>query len=126
MTYMAQHNNLGQWGEDLACEELVKLGYAITERNWRCNHLEIDIIAMKGNRIVFVEVKTRSDDYVDPLDSIDRKKIIHLCKAANVYIKMHDIPHEPQFDVIIIVGTPQNGYKLEHIPDAFLPPLIAL
>ncbi|MBR5898939.1 MAG: YraN family protein [Muribaculaceae bacterium] len=123
---MAQHNNLGQWGENLACEKLITEGYAITERNWRCNHWEIDIIAMKGNRIVFVEVKTRSDNYVDPLESIDRKKIIYLARAANVYIQMHDIPHEPQFDIILIVGTPEKGHQLEHIPDAFLPPLIAL
>lgn len=123
---MAKHNNLGQWGEDIACDYLITQGYAITERNWRCNHWEIDIIAMKGSRIVFVEVKTRSDDYVDPLESIDRKKIIYLTKAANTYIKMNDIPHEPQFDIILIVGKPENRHKLEHIPDAFLPPLITL
>ena len=123
---MAQHNSLGQWGENLACEKLITEGYAITERNWRCNHWEIDIIAMKGNRIVFVEVKTRSDDYVDPLESIDRKKIIYLTRAANVYIQMYNIPHEPQFDIILIVGSPEKGYQLEHIPDAFMLPLSAL
>ena len=73
---MAQHNQLGKWGEEIACEKLITEGYAICERNWRVGSYEIDIIAMKGNRIVFVEVKTRSNDYVDTLESIDNKKIL--------------------------------------------------
>lgn len=120
---MAQHNQLGKWGEEIACEKLITEGYAICERNWRVGSYEIDIIAMKGNRIIFVEVKTRSNDYVDPLESIDNKKILYICRSANAYIKQYDIPHEPQFDIILIVGTPETGYKLEHFPDAFLPPL---
>ena len=91
---MAQHNQLGKWGEEIACEKLITEGYAICERNWRVGSYEIDIIAMKGNRIVFVEVKTRSNDYVDPLESIDNKKILYICRSANAYIKQYDIPHE--------------------------------
>ena len=81
---------------------------------------------MKDNRIVFIEVKTRSDDYVDPLESIDRKKILHMTRSANAYIQMYNIPHEPQFDIIIIVGSPETGYKIEYIPDAFMPPLSSI
>ena len=123
---MARHNELGKWGEEIACEKLICDGYAICERNWRVKHYEVDIIAMKGNRIVFVEVKTRTDEYVDPLESIDQKKIIHMTRSANAYIHMYNIPHEPQFDIIIIVGSPEKGYKLEHIPDAFMPPLLSI
>ena len=119
---MAQHNELGPWGEDLACEKLVREGYAIMERNWRMGHYEVDIIAMKDNRIVFAEVKTRSDDYCDPMDAIDRKKIAHMAASADVYMRCHDLPHEAQFDVFGITGNPQE-YKIEHIADAFLPPL---
>ncbi|MBQ7042728.1 MAG: YraN family protein [Muribaculaceae bacterium] len=122
---MAKHNELGKWGESIACETLICNGYAICERNWRVNHYEIDIIAMKGNRIIFVEVKTRTDDYVDPLESIDRKKIIHMTRSANAYIKMYNIPHEPQFDIILIIGSPETGHKIEHISDAFMPPLLS-
>ena len=119
---MAQHNETGHWGEELACEKLITNGYAICQRNFRIGHYELDIIAMKGNRIVFVEVKTRTNLNSDPIEAIDNKKILHMVRAANTYVTTFDIPHEVQFDIITIVGTPDN-YTLEHIPDAFMAPL---
>lgn len=122
---MARHNELGKWGEQIAVDLLVTKGYAIVERNWRAGNLEVDIVAMKDNRIVFVEVKTRSSEFVDPLDAIDRRRVSRIVRAANSYVKAYNIPHEVQFDVIIIIGTPESGNmpQVEHIPDAFLPPL---
>lgn len=122
---MARHNELGKWGEQLAVDLLVTKGYAIVERNWRAGNLEVDIVAMKDNRIVFVEVKTRSSGFVDPLDAIDRRRVSRIVRAANSYVKAYNIPHEVQFDIIIIIGTPECGdmHQIEHIPDAFLPPL---
>ena len=122
---MARHNELGKWGEQLAVDLLVTKGYAIVERNWRAGNLEVDIVAMKDNRIVFVEVKTRSSEFVDPLDAIDRRRVSRIVRAANSYVKAYNIPHEVQFDIIIIIGTPESGNmpQVEHIPDAFLPPL---
>lgn len=122
---LARHNDLGKWGERIAVELLVSKGYAIKETNWRMNKLEVDIIAMKADRIVFVEVKTRSSSVVDPLMAIDRTRINHLCRAAAGYIRAYNIPHEYQFDIIIVVGDPASSLppKVEHIADAFLPPL---
>ncbi|MBQ8772864.1 MAG: YraN family protein [Muribaculaceae bacterium] len=120
---MAEHNLLGKWGEQVACEYLIVNGYTIIERDTREGFYELDIIAMKGNRIIFVEVKTRSNNYVDPLQSITPDKIKKLCRAADSYVKRHDIPHEVQFDIINIIGTPNTAYTIEHIPDAFRPPL---
>ena len=55
------HNTrLGQIGESAACEYLMKNGHIILERNFRCEHGEIDIISLDGDRTVFTEVKTRS------------------------------------------------------------------
>lgn len=119
---MAKHNEVGRWGEDIACGRLVRQGYAIAERNWRMGHYEIDIIAIKGSRIVFVEVKTRTNADEDPFDAIDKKKIHHMITSANVYLRESQTRLEPQFDLIGITGTPEN-YNLEHIEDAFLPPL---
>lgn len=119
---MARHNETGLWGEELACEKLITLGYAICERNFRIGHYELDIIAMKDNRIIFVEVKTRTNPNSDPLDAIDNKKIARMVRAANAYVIAYDIPHEVQFDIITICGTPEN-YTIEHIPDAFTAPL---
>lgn len=123
---MATHNILGSWGERLAREHLLRQGYTIVDSNVKIGHNEIDFIATFRNRIIFVEVKTRSDDFADPLDAIDSKKIIRLCRAADAYIQAYSIPHDPQFDVIIIIGNPlatDTTPKITHIPDAFRPPL---
>lgn len=122
---MAQHNNLGKWGEQLAADLLVTKGYAIAARNWRAGNLEIDIVAMKGSRIVFVEVKTRMGDFDEALRAIDRRREMRMVRAANSYVKAFNLPHEVQFDVVIVVGDPMGGTlpRIEHIEDAFLPPL---
>ncbi|MDE6704082.1 MAG: YraN family protein [Muribaculaceae bacterium] len=119
---MARHNETGRWGEDVAAEYLAARGYAIAERNWRSGHYEIDIVAYKGSRIVFVEVKTRTRDYDDPIEAVDRNKALRLIRAANVYIDAKDINHEIQFDLIAVNGSPTD-YRIEHIPDAFESPL---
>ncbi|MDD2961971.1 MAG: YraN family protein [Muribaculaceae bacterium] len=119
---MALHNEFGKLGEKIAAEYLITKGYTIREQNWSCGKVEIDVVAELHQRLVIVEVKTRSSDYVDPLDSIDKKKQHNLVRAANAYINYWDLDMEVQFDIITIVGTPTD-YKLEHIPDAFYPPL---
>lgn len=119
---MARHNETGRWGEDIAAEYLAANGYAIADRNWRCGHYEIDIVAYKGSRIIFVEVKTRSDNDEDPLEAVDKDKTSRLIRAAVVYINTYEIDHEIQFDLIAINGT-SSDYTIEHIPDAFIPPL---
>lgn len=120
---MARHNSTGSWGEQIASELLTSKGYAILHRNWRSGHYELDIVAMKDSRIVFVEVKTRSSDFLDPTHAIDRKKIMRIIRSADSYINSFNIPHEYQFDIINIIGT-QEEYTVEHIPDAFLAPIL--
>ena len=119
---MAQHNELGKWGEQVAYEYLLMQGYTMVERDTRQGHFEIDIIATKGNRIIFIEVKTRSDLKVDPVQSINSRKIGRICAAANSYVKQHKLPHEVQFDIVIVIGNP-DSYTIEHIPDAFIAPM---
>lgn len=119
---MALHNDLGKWGEDIACQKLIKEGYAIVERNWRKGHYEIDIIAMKDNAVIFAEVKTRSDLNADPFEAIDKRKINNMVRSAEAYIQMNQLHHFIRFDIFGINGTPDN-YRLEHIPDAIVPPL---
>ncbi len=119
---MAKHNDTGKWGETLAADYLAAKGYAIAERNWHSGHYEIDIVAYNGNRIVFVEVKTRSRDHDDPIEAVDRQKAMRLIRAATVYVEAYDINHDMQFDLIAVNGTPDN-YRIEHIPDAFASPL---
>lgn len=119
---MALHNELGKWGEQVAREYLLRQGYAIGGENLRIAGVELDFIAMKDDRVCFVEVKTRSTDFVDPVSSIDRRKQARLVKAADTYIRTYNLPLEPQFDIILVIGSPES-FTVEHIPDAFLPTL---
>lgn len=120
---MAAHNELGKWGEQIAREYLIINGYTIVEHDNREGHFEVDFILMKDNRIIFLEVKTRSTDFVDPLKAITPQKIRRMCSAANTFVRRYNIPHEVQFDIIAITGSPDGSHKLQHIPDAFRPPL---
>lgn len=119
---MAEHNDLGKWGEGVAREFLLSKGYAIDGVNIRTGKVEVDFIARKDNRLCFVEVKTRRDDFVDPACAVDRKKRQRMIRAADMYMQGVTEPLEPQFDLVIIIGGP-DGYEIEHLPDAFYPTL---
>ncbi|MCM1036075.1 MAG: YraN family protein [Bacteroides sp.] len=123
---MAKHNNLGTWGESLACERLVADGYAIAARNWRSGHYEIDIVAMKGDHVIFCEVKTRSEGGADPLDAVDSRKITRMIASARAYMEMEGLErHTVQFDLFGITAAADGTARVEHIPDAFEIPLSA-
>lgn len=119
---MAEHNDLGKWGEDIACDELVRQGCTILERNWKMGRLEVDIIAALGDTLIFAEVKTRTDRAEDPLDAIDNRKIKNIVAAADTYLRTCDTPYYARFDLFAIRGT-HNDFEVEHVPDAFYPPL---
>ena len=119
---MARHNEIGKIGEVLATELLLSKGYIIRETNWRCGKAEIDIVAEKDMRLVVVEVKTRTSDYVDATDAIDRKKMLNLVRAAKAYLQFCEVDMEVQFDIVTVI-IDEAGELVEHIPDAFLPPL---
>ncbi|MCM1517967.1 MAG: YraN family protein [Pseudoflavonifractor sp.] len=119
---MATHNKTGAWGEQAATEFLIKAGYTIMERNWRLGHLEVDIIASHGSRVIFVEVKTRSTSFADPADAVTPIKQRRIARAADAYIRHLNLPLEAQFDIVTIIGN-ETAHIIEHIPDAFLPPL---
>ncbi len=119
---MAQHTDLGKKGEDLAFYYLIKKGFKISERNWRYDKAEIDIIAIHKNRLVFVEVKTRSAAiYEEPRDAISNSKIKLLTSAAEAYILEKEIDIEARFDVVFIKWYREGKYELNHIEDAFSP-----
>lgn len=124
---MARHNELGKAGEDFAASYLEHAGYGIIERDWRQGSRDIDIVARTedGTTVVFVEVKTRSSDaIVRPEDAVDARKIRNLGRAADAYVKERAIWDELRFDLINIVGTAPENFRLEHIIDAFNPLLV--
>ncbi|MBI2597014.1 YraN family protein [Candidatus Daviesbacteria bacterium] len=78
----------GNYGEELACQYLRKIGYKILERNYRIRGGEIDIVCLDQDYLVFVEVKTRySHEYGLPKESITSWKIKALLKTAQFYLQ---------------------------------------
>jgi len=116
---MAEHNDLGKLGEDLAADFLQQEGYEIVERNWTFQKAEIDIIAKKESVLAIVEVKTRSSiDFGDPQDFVNPKKIKLLVKAVDEYVSQNNLDLDLRFD-IIAVSKDATIYKIEHLQDAF-------
>lgn len=120
---MAKHNDLGKDGENAAVTYLENHGYIIRHRNWRKGHFELDIVAAKANELIVVEVKTRSNTlFTQPQDAVTLSKIKRTVRAADAYIKLFQLDVPVRFDIITVTGTKDN-FKIEHIKEAFFPPL---
>lgn len=106
---MAEHNDTGKKGEELAKNYLAERGYTILHTNWRYRHLEIDIIATRNNYLHFIEVKTRTTLYRGlPEEKVSRGKLKNLQSAADQYLYLTNNKKRVQFDTLAIVITPQN------------------
>ena len=124
---MAEHNDLGKWGEDEAVLYLEDQGYTIVDRDWRLGRRDLDILAYTpdGNTLVVVEVKTRTgEDFLQPEEAVTRSKMRNLAIAANAYVKERQVDKELRFDVISIVGCAHQVKSLQHLKEAFNPMLI--
>jgi putative endonuclease len=119
---MAQHNELGKSGESAALNHLKAHGYRIRHTNWRYGHQELDIVADTADELVIVEVKTRNGLWDAPEDAVTYAKIKNIVAAADAYIKYFDLDLPARFDIISITGN-DPLFKIEHIEDAFYPPV---
>ncbi|MHA7841780.1 MAG: YraN family protein [Winogradskyella sp.] len=116
---MAQHNELGKKGEQLAVDFLIENNYDIVERNYRFDKAEVDIIAKKDDILAIVEVKTRSSlDFGNPQDFVKPKQIKNLVKVVDEYVTENNLDVEVRFDIIAIVKQ-KNDYGIEHLENAF-------
>jgi putative endonuclease len=116
---MAEHNELGKLGEEMAVDFLEKNGYEILETNWTFQKAEVDIIAKKDAILAIIEVKTRSSlEYGLPQDFVKQKKIQLLVKAINEYVIANDLDVEVRFDIIAIHAS-GTSFDIEHLEAAF-------
>jgi putative endonuclease len=116
---MAQHNETGNIGEQLARQYLEEKGFAIVETNWRRGKYEVDIIAYKEGLIVFAEVKTRSrQDYGEPEEFVTIEKQKAYVRLADKYVVEHNREEEVRFD-IIAVEIEGLDYHITLLEDAF-------
>ena len=117
---MAQHNELGKKGEELAVAHLIGKGYEIVARNFTYQKAEVDIIARKENILAVIEVKTRSTpDFGDPQEFVKKKQINQLVKAIDHFVNDHNLDVEVRFDIVAIIRN-KSGTRIEHLEDAFL------
>jgi putative endonuclease len=120
----AAKDELGKRGEEIARAYLLSIGYQILEQNWRWHRKEIDIVASQGEEIVFVEVKTRVENFsAEPYESVTMKKIRNIVEVADHWLRYHKTDSECRFDVISITVKKDGSHTLEHFTGAFTAPL---
>ena len=115
---------LGQRGELAAERFLLRRGWTIVARGYEDKFGEIDLIAVDGETIVFVEVKTRQSDYAgSPAEAVDTNKQAHLSKTGIGYLKWHRLTEcRARFDVIAIIWPNEAKYpEITHFENAFEP-----
>ena len=113
--------NLGDCGEDHACDFLKNQGCKILERNFRASRGEIDIIARLGKIVLFIEVKTRtSSDFAQPWEAVGFRKRKNLKLAAKTYVaEQAFLAEEYRFDVLSIILKDGFSPEIEWIQNAF-------
>jgi len=112
--------SLGKSGEDLACGELERRGYAIIARRYRVRGGELDVIARDGGTIVFVEVKTRVGRmFGEAAEGVTPRKQFRMTRLAEEYLLRHHLADCPcRFDVVSI-HVESGGTRVEVIQNAF-------
>lgn len=117
-----RRKKLGSKGEEVACQYLTKHGYRLLSRNYSCGLGEIDIVALDGEYLVFVEVRSKSSAGFGPaLESITRRKQFRLRQLAWYYLKAEGkTGSDCRFDVIAVEFDGKGKVKrLDHIENAF-------
>lgn len=110
----------GKRGEDTAVRYLLDRGYTIVEKNYRCRLGEIDIVALDGGILVFVEVKSRTSlKFGPPEAAVDERKQKKLSKVALHFLKERkSMDSKARFDVVAILFSPE-GHQVDHFMNAF-------
>jgi putative endonuclease len=111
---------LGRAGERRAAWFFMLRGFRVLARNVSFHGGEIDLIVRRGRLLVFVEVKTRSENHLgNPSDAVDRGKQLRILRCAEKWMatqRLSDV--EVRLDVVTLVRT-RWRFRVEHIPHAF-------
>ena len=117
-----ENHQKGSRGENAAAKFLEQKGYRIVERNYTRPGGEIDLIARKGELVVFAEVKLRRDvSHGMPMEAVGKGKQRRIIQTAKLYAAEHDLFDCPmRFDVVEVVVDSRNRLWVRHIPGAFM------
>lgn len=118
---MATHNQFGKSAELLAIDYFQKNGYEILHRNWRHSHYEIDIIAVKNEKLHIIEVKgRRSKSFGNPEDTVTAKKFQNLLNAADEFLFRNPQYRHVQYDILAITTLKNKEPEYFLIEDVYL------
>ncbi len=121
---MDSRQTTGKFGEDMAADYLEGKGFSILARNWRSGHYELDIVALDGDGIHFVEVRTRINPEILPQETVKSPKQRKVVEAAKRFLKEEAYRKFSDFEAffdVVGVTVAGEGSVLEYIPQAFIP-----
>jgi len=118
---MRAKDAVGAYGERVAARHLVEAGLIVLDRNWRCPHGELDIVARDGPTLVFCEVKTRRGDrFGAPVEAVIPAKVRRLRMLATLWIAGSGLrPRDIRFDVVSVHPQGSGAARVEHLRGAF-------
>lgn len=111
-------DDLGRLGEQLAADHLIRLGWRILDRNWRCPAGELDIVALDDGELVVVEVKTRrSRAFGDPLEGVTDAKLTRLCVLAGAWRRAHPgvRARSTRVDLVGVLAPGRAPASIDHL-----------
>ena len=114
---MAQKDELGRRGEQVAAEWLQERGYTLIDRNWRCSAGELDLVLRDGSTMVFAEVKTRSSlEFGHPFEAITSRKAARLRRLAAAWCRERE-PGAPsvRIDAVAVTDAWSGNPNVEHL-----------
>ena len=117
---MDKAKQTGDLGEKAVAEFILSKGYIISAMNYRTRFGEIDIIAENNERILFVEVKTRSENrIIEPYEFVDPIKQNKIFVTANIYLQNNGIDLQPRFDVASVIKDKDGKMHIKYFKNAF-------
>lgn len=118
---MALHNLTGKKGEALGADWVKARGFRILHRNWRCGHLEIDLIAEKGGKLHFIEIKTsRGTRFGYPEQRVSNEKLRRLLRAGTAFLALYPGWKKVEYDVLSIQLEHGRAATYYWIADVYL------
>ena len=118
---MRAKDAVGAYGERVAVRWLEDAGYAVLDRNWRCRSGELDVVAVRGGVVVFIEVKCRrSAAFGPPSAGVTPRKAARVRAAAAAWLVAHDLSDASvRFDVLSVLRPRSGASVVECIEAAF-------